>query len=169
MTELLRQPSLRCQGGEPLATPHWPEGLPRRSPERTSDRQKSWSSTEYRPDYIVAGCCSFSPARNLLESRQACLRVYIFSQPLTSVRHKYHSLQRSTPVPSRSIRTISSTIIMSESPPPPPSWSITSMANNAVHFLRLPVLASSGLAVVASGLLYFKQKFVLPQPPAPGV
>lgn len=32
------------------------------------------------------------------------------------------------------------------------------MANNAVQFLRLPVLASSGLAVVASGLLYFKQK-----------
>lgn len=46
---------------------------------------------------------------------------------------------------------------MSESPPPPPAWSISSMANNAVHFLRLPVLASSGLAVVASGLLYFKQ------------
>lgn len=34
------------------------------------------------------------------------------------------------------------------------------MANSAVQFLRLPVLASSGLAVVASGLLYFKQKFV---------
>lgn len=32
------------------------------------------------------------------------------------------------------------------------------MANSAVTFLRLPVLASSGLAVVASGLLYFKQK-----------
>ncbi|KAE8144360.1 alpha/beta-hydrolase [Aspergillus avenaceus] len=46
---------------------------------------------------------------------------------------------------------------MSESPPPPPSWSITGMANNAVQFLRLPVIASSGLAVVASGLLYFKQ------------
>ncbi|RAK99657.1 alpha/beta hydrolase [Aspergillus ibericus CBS 121593] len=45
---------------------------------------------------------------------------------------------------------------MSESPPPP-SWSIASMANSAVQFLRLPVLASSGLAVVASGLLYFKQ------------
>ncbi|KAL4968071.1 alpha/beta hydrolase [Aspergillus stella-maris] len=46
---------------------------------------------------------------------------------------------------------------MSESPPPPPSWSIANMANNAAQFLRLPVLASSGLAVVASGLLYFKQ------------
>ncbi|GKZ20197.1 hypothetical protein AbraIFM66951_008459 [Aspergillus brasiliensis] len=45
---------------------------------------------------------------------------------------------------------------MSESPPPP-SWSIAGMANSAVQFLRLPVLASSGLAVVASGLLYFKQ------------
>lgn len=33
------------------------------------------------------------------------------------------------------------------------------MANNAVQFLRLPVMASSGLAVVASGLLYFKQKY----------
>jgi hypothetical protein len=32
------------------------------------------------------------------------------------------------------------------------------MANSAMTFLRLPVLASSGLAVVASGLLYFKQK-----------
>ncbi|OJJ42912.1 hypothetical protein ASPZODRAFT_136766 [Penicilliopsis zonata CBS 506.65] len=31
------------------------------------------------------------------------------------------------------------------------------MANSAVQFLRLPVIASSGLAVVASGLLYFKQ------------
>lgn len=48
--------------------------------------------------------------------------------------------------------------VMSESPPPPPSWSISSMANNTMQFLRLPVLASSGLAVVASGLLYFKQK-----------
>ncbi|KAL4874640.1 Alpha/Beta hydrolase protein [Aspergillus karnatakaensis] len=46
---------------------------------------------------------------------------------------------------------------MSESPPPPPSWSIATMANSAVQFLRLPMLASSGLAVVASGLLYFKQ------------
>ncbi|KAF9883991.1 hypothetical protein FE257_002432 [Aspergillus nanangensis] len=46
---------------------------------------------------------------------------------------------------------------MSESPQPTSSWSIGSMANNAVQFLRLPVLASSGLAVVASGLLYFKQ------------
>ncbi|KAL4979608.1 Alpha/Beta hydrolase protein [Aspergillus desertorum] len=46
---------------------------------------------------------------------------------------------------------------MSESPPPPPSWSIASMTNNAVQFMRLPMLASSGLAVVASGLLYFKQ------------
>jgi fermentation-respiration switch protein FrsA (DUF1100 family) len=34
------------------------------------------------------------------------------------------------------------------------------MANSAVQFLRLPMIASSGLAVVASGLLYFKQKFV---------
>ncbi|KAL1871529.1 bem46 protein, variant [Paecilomyces lecythidis] len=31
------------------------------------------------------------------------------------------------------------------------------MASSAVQFLRLPVIASSGLAVVASGLLYFKQ------------
>ncbi|KAJ5092033.1 hypothetical protein NUU61_006903 [Penicillium alfredii] len=46
---------------------------------------------------------------------------------------------------------------MSESPPPPPSWSIGNMANSAIQFMRLPVLASSGLAVVASGLLYFKQ------------
>jgi hypothetical protein len=37
------------------------------------------------------------------------------------------------------------------------------MANSAVTFLRLPVLASSGLAVVASGLLYFKQKCESPQ------
>ncbi|KAJ5199787.1 hypothetical protein N7491_009416 [Penicillium cf. griseofulvum] len=45
---------------------------------------------------------------------------------------------------------------MSESPPPS-SWSISNMANSAAQFMRLPVLASSGLAVVASGLLYFKQ------------
>jgi hypothetical protein len=32
------------------------------------------------------------------------------------------------------------------------------MAGNVVQFLRLPVLASSGLAVLASGMLYFKQK-----------
>jgi hypothetical protein len=35
------------------------------------------------------------------------------------------------------------------------------MAGSAIQFLRLPVLASSGLAVVASGLLYFKQKYAL--------
>ncbi|KAF7718176.1 Protein bem46 [Penicillium ucsense] len=46
---------------------------------------------------------------------------------------------------------------MTESPPPPASWSFGGMANSAVQFLRLPVLASSGLAVVASSLLYFKQ------------
>lgn len=34
------------------------------------------------------------------------------------------------------------------------------MANSAAQFMRLPVLASSGLAVVASGVLYFKQKYV---------
>lgn len=33
------------------------------------------------------------------------------------------------------------------------------MAANVVQFLRLPVLASGGLAVVASGMLYFKQKY----------
>lgn len=37
------------------------------------------------------------------------------------------------------------------------------MANSAMQFLRLPVLASSGLAVVASGLLYFKQKYAYQQ------
>lgn len=36
------------------------------------------------------------------------------------------------------------------------------MAGNAIQFLRLPVLASSGLAVIASSLLYFKQKYVSP-------
>jgi hypothetical protein len=35
------------------------------------------------------------------------------------------------------------------------------MAGNAVQFLRLPMLASSGLAVIASSLLYFKQKYVV--------
>lgn len=47
---------------------------------------------------------------------------------------------------------------MSESPQPPPQWNISTIASSAVQFLRLPVIASSGLAVVASGLLYFKQK-----------
>lgn len=45
------------------------------------------------------------------------------------------------------------------------------MTNSAVQFLRLPVLASSGLAVIASGLLYFKQKCAspinIPSPPKP--
>ncbi|KAJ5938163.1 Protein bem46 [Penicillium verhagenii] len=50
---------------------------------------------------------------------------------------------------------------MSQSPPPSPSWTFGGMANNAVQFLRLPVLASSGLAVVASGVLYFKQNEVI--------
>lgn len=36
------------------------------------------------------------------------------------------------------------------------------MAGNAIQFLRLPMLASSGLAVIASSLLYFKQKYILP-------
>ncbi|KAJ5902245.1 hypothetical protein N7495_002773 [Penicillium taxi] len=49
---------------------------------------------------------------------------------------------------------------MSESPPPP-SWSFGTMANNAAQFLRLPVLASTGLAVVASGILYFKQNEIV--------
>lgn len=35
------------------------------------------------------------------------------------------------------------------------------MAGSTMQFLRLPVLASSGLAVIASSLLYFKQKWVL--------
>ncbi|KAK2783588.1 hypothetical protein FQN53_009133 [Emmonsiellopsis sp. PD_33] len=50
---------------------------------------------------------------------------------------------------------------MSESPPPPPSWNISSMAGNVVQFLRLPVLASSGLAILASGMLYFKQNEII--------
>lgn len=33
------------------------------------------------------------------------------------------------------------------------------MAGNVVQFLKLPFLASSGLAVVASSMLYFKQKY----------
>lgn len=32
--------------------------------------------------------------------------------------------------------------------------------SNTIGWLRLPVLASSGLAVLLSGLLYFKQKYV---------
>jgi hypothetical protein len=50
---------------------------------------------------------------------------------------------------------------MAQSPPSSQSWNIASMASNTVQFLRLPVLASSGLAVIASGLLYFKQKYNL--------
>lgn len=44
--------------------------------------------------------------------------------------------------------------------PSPSQWSFGAMAGNVVQFLRLPVLASSGLAVLASGMLYFKQKYV---------
>ncbi|OJD15614.1 hypothetical protein AJ78_04134 [Emergomyces pasteurianus Ep9510] len=50
---------------------------------------------------------------------------------------------------------------MAESPPPPPSWNFTTMAGNVVQFLRLPVLASSGLAILASGMLYFKQNEII--------
>ncbi|OAX77154.1 hypothetical protein ACJ72_08551 [Emergomyces africanus] len=50
---------------------------------------------------------------------------------------------------------------MADSPPPPPSWNFTTMAGNVVQFLRLPVLASSGLAVLASGMLYFKQNEII--------
>ncbi|KUL82892.1 hypothetical protein ZTR_09015 [Talaromyces verruculosus] len=50
---------------------------------------------------------------------------------------------------------------MSESPPPPPQWNISTMAGNAMQFLRLPMLASSGLAVIASSLLYFKQNEII--------
>ncbi|KAM5434898.1 bem46 protein, variant [Microsporum canis] len=48
---------------------------------------------------------------------------------------------------------------MADAPPPqPPSgWNFAAMAGNVVQFLRLPVLASGSLAVVASGMLYFKQ------------
>ncbi|KAF3481827.1 uncharacterized protein GIQ15_04586 [Arthroderma uncinatum] len=48
---------------------------------------------------------------------------------------------------------------MADAPPPqPPSgWNFAAMAGNVVQFLRLPVLASGGLAVLASGMLYFKQ------------
>ncbi|EEP82851.1 conserved hypothetical protein [Uncinocarpus reesii 1704] len=52
---------------------------------------------------------------------------------------------------------------MANTPPPQPpsSWNFSSMAGNVVQFLRLPVLASSGLAVVASGMLYFKQNDII--------
>ncbi|PGH27917.1 hypothetical protein AJ80_00467 [Polytolypa hystricis UAMH7299] len=50
---------------------------------------------------------------------------------------------------------------MTDSPPPSSSWSVASMAGSVVQFLRLPVLASSGLAVVASGMLYFKQNEII--------
>ncbi|KAI1913172.1 bem46 protein, variant [Ophidiomyces ophidiicola] len=48
---------------------------------------------------------------------------------------------------------------MSNTPPPPPPspWNFSAMAGNVVQFLRLPLLASSGIAAVASGMLYFKQ------------
>jgi len=32
---------------------------------------------------------------------------------------------------------------------------------NVINYLRIPVIASSGVALVLSGLLYFKQKSVL--------
>ncbi|EEH21900.2 hypothetical protein PABG_07871 [Paracoccidioides brasiliensis Pb03] len=35
------------------------------------------------------------------------------------------------------------------------------MAGNVVQFFRLPVLASSGLAILASGILYFKQNDII--------
>nr|KMM69643.1 abhydrolase domain-containing protein 13 [Coccidioides posadasii RMSCC 3488] len=52
---------------------------------------------------------------------------------------------------------------MADTPPPQPpsSWNFSSMIGSVVQFLRLPVLASSGLAVVASGMLYFKQNDII--------
>lgn len=38
---------------------------------------------------------------------------------------------------------------------------MATMVGNIVNYLRLPVIASSGLAVLGSGLLYFKQKYVI--------
>ena len=35
---------------------------------------------------------------------------------------------------------------------------VLKMAATLISYLRLPVLASSGIAALASGLLYFKQK-----------
>ena len=72
---------------------------------------------------------------------------------LSQLARVYRLRKKTSPASSSS----GSSAAMSESPPTP--WSITSMANSAVQFLRLPVLASSGLAVVASGVLYFKQKY----------
>jgi fermentation-respiration switch protein FrsA (DUF1100 family) len=40
-------------------------------------------------------------------------------------------------------------------------WNMATMVGNIVNYLRLPVIASSGLAVFASGILYFKQKYVI--------
>jgi hypothetical protein len=76
--------------------------------------------------------------------------------PLTppTVASRKKSKLRDPPPPPASLPSSA----MADSPPAP-SWSISTMANSAVQFLRLPVLASSGLAVVASGLLYFKQKY----------
>ena len=39
-------------------------------------------------------------------------------------------------------------------------WNMATMVGNIVNYLRLPVIASSGFAVFASGILYFKQKYV---------
>lgn len=40
------------------------------------------------------------------------------------------------------------------------SSNISGYMSSMLSYLRIPVLASSGLAVLGSGLLYFKQKYV---------
>jgi hypothetical protein len=45
-----------------------------------------------------------------------------------------------------------------ESPPARPSTTMASALDTFMSYLKLPVLASSGIAAVLSGLLYFKQK-----------
>ncbi|KAK2750166.1 hypothetical protein FQN57_004662 [Myotisia sp. PD_48] len=84
-------------------------------------------------------------------------------------RKPRESTPTQVPIPTRdfSLRnenTFPSSSEMADPPPSPSSssWnlSLAGMAGSVVQFLRLPVLASSGLAVLASGMLYFKQKYV---------
>lgn len=50
---------------------------------------------------------------------------------------------------------------MNDPPPPPSSSGVSTVLSSVAHFLKLPVLASSGLAVLGGGALYLKQKYVV--------
>jgi hypothetical protein len=68
-------------------------------------------------------------------------------------------------VPSSSVSRASLQLSPSQALSPKPSllsgYNMSEYFNNMLSYLRIPVLASSGIAVALSGLLYFKQTYAL--------